>query len=165
MTVADDTAMPAADDTATAADDTATPAAGSPSWRIVSVASVHVELPDQFPVVTLRETETAQRQLSFRIGLAEGVALRHALDGTRAARPLTHDLFAAALRRLGAEVTAVRLTARRGTVYAAELELMTARGREVLECRPSDGLALAMRAAVPAPVLVDERLFSPGDVG
>ena len=41
----------------------------------------------------------------------------------------------------------------------AELDLMTRQGREVLECRPSDGLILAVRQGVRAPILLDERLF------
>lgn len=136
------------------------------AWCIVAVRSVSLELPEQYPVVTLVETGPAGRSLGFRVGLSEGVSLRHALDATTAPRPLTHDLFAACLRRLSAEVTAVRLTGRRGALWTAEIEMMTAKGREVLECRPSDGLGLALRQRpVAAPVLADERLFSPGDVG
>jgi hypothetical protein len=47
----------------------------------------------------------------------------------------------------------------------AELDLMTPGGREVLDCRPSDGIVLALRMPVPAPILVDERLLDQvGDV-
>lgn len=147
------------------------PAAAAPeppavAWRIVAVHSVTLELPEQYPVVTLTETGPPGRSLSLRVGLSEGVSLRHALEATSAPRPLTHDLFTACLRRLSVEVTAVRLIGRRGTLWSAELELMTPRGREVLACRPSDGLGLALRQRpVAAPVLADDRLFSPGDVG
>jgi len=42
---------------------------------------------------------------------------------------------------------------------------MTPGGREVLDCRPSDGIVLALRMPVPAPILVDERLLDDaGDV-
>ena len=136
----------------------------TPVWRIVSVASVEVQLPDQYPAVTVVDTEVAGRSLEFRIGLTEGVALRHAIDGTSAPRPLTGDLLASVLRLLGAQVAAVRLTGRRGSLYSAEIELMTPSGRQVLPCRPSDGMALALRRDVAAPVLADERLFSPGEV-
>jgi bifunctional DNase/RNase len=39
---------------------------------------------------------------------------------------------------------------------------MTPAGRELVDCRPSDGLVLALRMPVPAPILVDERLLEEG---
>jgi uncharacterized protein len=135
------------------------------TFRIVTVVSVGVELPDQYPVLTVEDTEAHRGRLSFRIGIAEGVSLAHALTGTVPPRPLTHDLFAQALQRYAIDVLAVRLVGRVGSTYLAELDLVGPRGREVLSCRPSDGICLALRRHVPAPVLADERLFvEPGDV-
>ncbi len=129
------------------------------------MSSVRVALPDQHPVVSLEDTEVQGRILSFRIGMAEGAALAHVLDGTVAPRPSTHDLFAAALQRYAVDVLAVRLTGRVGSTYLAELDLLGGHGREVLTCRPSDGICLALRQRVPAPVLADDRLFTEaGDV-
>jgi bifunctional DNase/RNase len=49
--------------------------------------------------------------------------------------------------------------------YLAELDLMTPGGLERVVCRPSDGIVLALRMPVPAPILVDERLLDHlGDV-
>ena len=142
-----------------------------PPYRLVRAVSVDVALPDQFPTVTLQDAEDAEDAedrhdpLRFRIGMAEGVALAHALAGTAAPRPLTHDLFALALERLGVEILAVRLTGRLGATYFAELDLKGPTGREVLSCRPSDGICLALRQRLPAPVLCDGRLFEvAGDV-
>ncbi len=138
---------------------------GQPSFRVMEVVGVTVELPDQYPVVTLCESESPLRELTFRVGMAEGVALSQALRKLKSPRPLTHELLTTVLGRLGADVVAVRLTGRQGTVYLAELDLMSARGREVMSCRPSDGLTLAVRQLVPAPVLADERLLAgDGDV-
>ncbi len=131
-------------------------------FRIMAVESVAVDLPDQYPVLTLVETEGSGRRLAFRIGLPEGAALAHALHGTMAPRPLTHDLFADVLQRLSVEVVAVRLVGRFATTYLAELELMGPRGREVVACRPTDGIVLALHQKVPAPVLADERLLATG---
>jgi uncharacterized protein len=137
----------------------------APTFRVMEVVQVTVELPDQYPVVVLQEAEAPRRQLTFRIGMAEGAAMASALRRMESPRPLTHELLATALRRLGADVVAVRLIGRQGTTYAAELDLMAARGREVLACRPSDGIVLALRQRVPAPVLADERLLEgEGDV-
>lgn len=142
-----------------------TPPGHGRTFRIVTVTSVAVRLPDQYPLVTLEDAEVPGRALSFRIGLTEGVALSHAMGGTVAPRPSTHDLFAAALQRYAVDVLAVRLVGRVGATYLAELDLVGGHGREVLSCRPSDGICMALRQRVPAPVLADDRLFTePGDV-
>ena len=97
--------------------------------------------------------------------MAEGVALAQARQQVETPRPLTHELLATVVQRLGADVVAVRLVGRRGTIYVAEIDLMATRGREVLPCRPSDGIILALRQPVSAPVLADERLLAgEGDV-
>ena len=60
---------------------------------------------------------------------------------------------------------ALRLNGRENGNYLAELDVMTPLGRERIPCRPSDGLVLALRMPVSAPILADERLFEePGDV-
>jgi bifunctional DNase/RNase len=143
----------------------ADPPDGGARFSVVEVHDVAVELPSQFPRVTLRETDPPYRSLVIPVGLPEGVALVHAQAGIPTPRPLTHELFAEVLRRLAVDVVAVRLVGRLQGVYLAELVLSGARGRETVPCRASDGLTLALRQRVPAPVLVDARLIeSPGDV-
>lgn len=135
------------------------------SLRMALVASVTVDLPSQFPTVVLRETEPPRRQLSFSVGLPDGVALSHALRRLPTPRPLTHELFTGVLAGFDIDVVAVRLVGRQGATYFAELDLRGRTGRTVLSCRPSDALAVALRQPVPVPVLVDDRLFEePGDV-
>ena len=135
------------------------------AFRVMDVLSVSVDLPTQYPTVHLQEAEPPMRDLIFPIGLPEGVALAHALRQVTTPRPLTHELFTAALRQLGADVVAVRLVGRRGGTYLAELVLSGPRGTVELPCRPSDGINLALRQPVTAPVLADERLLEgPGDV-
>lgn len=134
-------------------------------FRLVTVVSVTVALPDQFPTVVIEDLEEHHRQLSFRIGMAEGAAIASALEQRIMPRPLTHDLFAETLERFSIDVLAVRVTGRVGTTYLAELDLTGPHGREVLSCRPSDGICLALRRQVSAPILADERLFlEVGDV-
>ncbi|HEY5245731.1 MAG TPA: bifunctional nuclease family protein [Acidimicrobiales bacterium] len=136
-----------------------------PQFRVMDVMSVTVELPDQYPLVTLQEAEPPLRELSFRVGLPEGVALAYALRGVSTPRPLTHELFTTVLQRLRADLIAVRLVSRQGSTYGAEMDVMTAQGREVVPCRPSDGIVLAARQVVAAPILADERLLAgTGDV-
>ena len=110
---------------------------GQPSFRVMEVVGVTVELPDQYPVVTLCESESPLRELTFRVGMAEGVALSQALRKLKSPRPLTHELLTTVLGRLGADVVAVRLTGRQGTVYLAELDLMSARGARSCRAGPA----------------------------
>lgn len=133
--------------------------------RVMEIVSVDIELPAQFPVVLLREAEPPYRDLAMPIGMAEGTALAYAWRKLATPRPLTHELFASVLQRLRVDLVAVRLVGRAAGTYLAELDLMGPGGRQVVPCRPSDGLILALRAPVPAPVLADPRLIDvEGDV-
>ena len=134
-------------------------------FAVCTVTGLEVALPSQFPVVTLTAENGQRRSLAIPIGLTEGVALAQAMQGVPTPRPLTHELFAQALRAAGADLIAVRIVGRTAGTYLAELDLMGSRGRECLSCRPSDGVILALRQPVAAPILVDERLFvQVGDV-
>ena len=144
-------------------DPSVTPA--PPAFRVMDVDGVSLDLPAQFPTVTLLESEPPSRSLVFPIGLPEGTALALALFKMESPRPMTHELFAQVLQRVHIEVIAVRLIGREQGNYLAELDLMAPGGRERISCRPSDGLVLALRMPVPAPILVDERLLEgSGDV-
>lgn len=136
--------------------------AGATTFRVMDVMGVTLELPDQYPVLRLQEAEPPMRTLAFRIGMPEGVALAYALRRLDTPRPLTHELLAEIVRRLGADVVAVRLVGRSAGTYLAELDLMGREGREVVPCRPTDGIILALRQRVPAPVLADVRLLEEG---
>jgi bifunctional DNase/RNase len=136
-----------------------------PAFRVMAVDDVSLDLPSQFPLVTLVESEPPLRTLVFPVGLTEGTALALALRGMDSPRPMTHELFAHVLQRARIDVIAVRLTGRDQGNYVAELDLMATTGRERIPCRPSDGLVLALRMPVTAPILVDERLLEQsGDI-
>jgi uncharacterized protein len=136
-----------------------------PVFRVMDVEDVVLDLPAQYPAVTLVETEPPGRTLVFPVGLPEGTAMAQALRRMDSRRPMTHELFMGVLQRTRIDVIAVRLVAREEGNLLAELDLMTPAGREQVDCRPSDGIVLALRMPVPAPILVDERLLEQaGDV-
>jgi bifunctional DNase/RNase len=145
-----------------AAEPEAAPEPSFPTFRVMDVEDVSIELPAQFPSVTLGESEPPLRQIVFPVGLPEGTALAQALRRLRGRRPMTHELFMDVLQRARVEVVAVRLIGREDGNLLAELDLMMPSGRERVDCRPSDGLVLALRMPVPAPILVDERLLEDG---
>ena len=134
-------------------------------FRLALVASVSVDLPNQHPTVVLRETESPRRQLSFSVGLQDGMVLSHALRRIPTPRPLTHELLSSILQGFDVDIVAVRLVGRQGAVYFAELDLRGRTSRSILSCRPSDGLTLALLQPVPVPILIDRRLLEQdGDV-
>jgi bifunctional DNase/RNase len=111
------------------------------------VESVRVHMPSSRHVVILKETER-ERYLPIWIGPWEASAIAMRLQGLTPERPLTHDLFASALEELGVTIGQVVITALAEETYHARLVLETD-GRIVeLDSRPSDALALAVRAGV-----------------
>jgi bifunctional DNase/RNase len=128
-------------------------------FRVMDVEDVSLDLPSTYPSVALVEADLSGRMIVFPVGLPEGAAMAQALRRMPSPRPLTHELFMQVLQRSRIDVIAVRLTGRLDGNYLAELDLMTPHGRERIDCRPSDGIILALRMPVPAPILADERLL------
>jgi bifunctional DNase/RNase len=89
------------------------------------------------------------------VGAVEASAIAFAQQGLSPTRPLTHDLFTTVLQTLGAEVERVEITDLIDGVFYAELHLA---GGKMISARPSDAVALALRAT--APISVSEALFS-----
>ena len=139
--------------------------AHAPAFRVMDVEDVSMDLPSPYPAVTLVESEPPMRALVFPVGLPEGTAMAQALRRMESRRPMTHELFTHVMQRARIDVVAVRLVGREEGNLLAEVDLMTPGGRERIDCRPSDGIVLALRMPVPAPILADERLLDqPGDV-
>lgn len=105
----------------------------------------------------LLEGKRDRRQLAMAIGLAEATGIAVPLHGVTPPRPLTHDLVLTLLTRLEVSLRRVVITDLRDDVYYATLHLQGARGELTLDARPSDAIALAIRARVP--VLVENRVF------
>jgi uncharacterized protein len=136
-----------------------------PAFRVMDIEDVSLDLPSAYPTVTLVESEPPLRSLVFPVGLTEGTAMAQAMRRMESARPMTHELFMEVMQRARIDVIALRLIGRENGNYLAELDLMAPHGRERVPCRPSDGLVLALRMPVTAPILVDERLLEEsGDV-
>src|ERR1700733_81346 len=78
-------------------------------FRVMDVTDVSLDLPSQYPSVTLQEAEPPLRSLVFPVGLPEGTALALALRRMDSPRPMTHELFAQVMARAHLDVIAVRL--------------------------------------------------------
>lgn len=117
---------------------------------LVELATVGMDMASQAPVVLLREGHTG-KVVPIWVGLPEAQAILRGLLGIEMPRPMTHDLLASLLGELGAELEEVAVHDLRDGTYYAELRLRMNGGTETrqVDSRPSDALALALRAGAP----------------
>ena len=105
------------------------------------------------PIVVLRELD-GETVLPVWVGAVEAMAVSLALNNENLPRPLTHDLMLLTLRALKAKLLRAEISDLREGVFYAMLLLESREGRVRVDCRPSDAIALAVRAR--APILVGE---------
>ena len=111
------------------------------------VESVRVHMLSSRHVVILKEA-ARDRYLPIWIGPWEASAIAMKLQGLTPERPLTHDLFATTLEELGARIDRVIISELADETFHARI-LLERDGRSVeVDARPSDALALAVRAGV-----------------
>jgi bifunctional DNase/RNase len=113
----------------------------------MQIESVRVHMLSNRHVVILKDNE-GDRYLPIWIGAWEASAIAMRLQGLAAERPLTHDLFAAALDRLGVRVERVVISELADETYHARIHLERDGVQVEVDARPSDALALAVRAEV-----------------
>jgi uncharacterized protein len=126
-----------------------------------TVVAVLVDPATQQPVIVL-ERKRDHRQLTMAIGLAEATGIALPLQGVTPPRPLTHDLFLTMFGRLKVTLDRVVIHDFRDNTYFATVHLAADGTAMTLDSRPSDAIALAIRAKVP--VLVEDRVFERGSV-
>ena len=114
----------------------------------LELVGVRVELPHNQPIVLLKE-QTGYRFLPIWIGAPEATSIAFALQGVAMPRPLTHDLLRNVLADLAVGVERIVVTELREGTFYAEIELVQNGKTVKVSSRPSDAIALAVRATVP----------------
>ena len=122
----------------------------------VFIQGIAVDKEREYPVVLLK-AEGDEEILPIWIGPAEATSIYMALAHKTFERPLTHDLLQIIIDVLGVTVSKIEITDIHNETYFARIVL--SRGEEVfyIDSRPSDSIALALRAK--APVFVEEGLY------
>lgn len=133
----------------------------------MDLLGVRVEMPANAPMVLLRERSGGDhgRTVPIFIGAPEATAIALALDGVATPRPMTHDLLRDVLETLAVDVDRVVVTELHEKTFYAELHLVRDGEASVVSCRPSDGLALAVRTGTPiyvSDVVIEEVGFVDG---
>lgn len=100
-------------------------------------------------MVLLEETEGAHRSLPIFVGAPEATAIAFALQGVELPRPMTHDLMSELLTAFGARLQRVVVTKLEESTFFAEMQIRTGEQDHAISCRPSDGIALALRTHSP----------------
>jgi bifunctional DNase/RNase len=114
----------------------------------MSIESIRVSMMNYQRVVILRE-KGAERYLPIWIGPTEADAIAIKLQGVAVPRPLTHDLLDSVITALGALVSSIIVCDLQNDTFYAKL-ILDVNGKQIeVDSRPSDAMALAVRAKAP----------------
>ncbi|MBT5999481.1 MAG: bifunctional nuclease family protein [Candidatus Marinimicrobia bacterium] len=119
----------------------------------VKVQKITYHPPSRSYAVILKEID-GERQLPVIVGTFEAQSIALAMEYMDTPRPLTHDLIGNILKEIDAKLKAVKITELKDGIFYASLELQGKTMKDkVVDSRPSDALAVALR--LEAPILID----------
>lgn len=126
----------------------------------MKVIGITIDPVTQTPIVILRDKENVNT-LPIWIGILEANAIAVGLENVKLPRPMTHDLFKNLLDQTGLRLLRVEVTDIKESTYYAVLHLDWGGKAIVIDCRPSDAIAIAIRMEVPIvvrDVVIDKAL-------
>jgi uncharacterized protein len=118
----------------------------------VEIKGLMLDPSSQVPIVILRDVEN-QLFLPIWIGIAEAQAIAARMEGIDPPRPMTHDLLRSVVEKLGAKVSKIVISDLKENTFFAALHLTRGDEEIVVDARPSDAIALALRVEAPIFVL------------
>jgi bifunctional DNase/RNase len=125
------------------------------------IDSIRVSLVNYQRVVILKE-KSAERYLPIWIGPAEADAIAVKIQGATVPRPLSHDLLQSVIGALGATLNSIVINDLKSDTFYAKIILNVDGGQVEVDSRPSDALALAVRAEVP--IYVEEAVLDKASI-
>jgi len=122
------------------------------------VSKIIIDEKSQEQVVVLKEKE-GDKLIPIVIGITEASAIRMKFGGAILPRPLTHDLLKSVIDNLGAKLSRIIIDNLKDGTFYAKLIIKTADGKEkIVDARPSDSIALAVRAD--SAIFVEDEVIS-----
>lgn len=113
-------------------------------------------------LIVLKEIN-GTRVLPIVIGLPEASAIKLKISGFVPPRPLTHDLLQATIENLHARIEKIVIDKLHENTFHAKLYLATQDGQtRIIDARPSDSIALAVRTQ--APIFVDDEILKQSEI-
>jgi len=125
------------------------------------VAGLVLDPASNAPIVLLKDT-AGEVCLPIWIGLAEATAIASALKKMDLARPMTHDLLKNVIDELGGRVLKIAITTLEENTFFATIDVVVGDVMKVIDSRPSDAIALAVR--VDAPIMVNADVLAQAQV-
>ncbi len=123
----------------------------------VELSKIIIDEKRQDQIIVLKE-KNGERQFPIVIGFLEASSIKMKLSGLEVPRPMTHDLLVSVVENLGATLDKLIIDKLVENTFHAKLELMKADGKtQFVDCRPSDGIALAVRTG--ADIFVDDEVL------
>lgn len=123
----------------------------------VEVVNIFIDQDSGSPVVILKDT-AGDDVLPILIAPLEASLIAIELEGKKPVRPLTHDLIVAMLRELSWKVSSIVIDDLKNNIYYAKINLSSENTSMEIDSRPSDAIALALRAK--APIFVRKKVFA-----
>jgi bifunctional DNase/RNase len=126
----------------------------------VDVAAVKLDAEMKTPIVILREKSgKPKRLLPIWVGIFEALAILTEIENHPVLRPMTHDLLKSVIEHVGAKVVSILVSELKEATFYAEITLRLSNGEVIkVDSRPSDAMALALRAK--APIYVAEEIMA-----
>lgn len=122
----------------------------------MTIKGLMVDPVTSMPIVILRDAE-GQRVLPIWVGVFEANAIALQIENVTPPRPMTHDLLRNVIDHLHATVEKIVVTELKDNTFFAAIHLQLAEGAAIVDARPSDAMALALRTR--APIFVDEAVL------
>lgn len=120
----------------------------------VELSKIIIDEKNPEQIIVLKEKD-GDRVFPIMIGLIEASSIKMKLSGVDLPRPLTHDLLVSVVHGLGASLDRVIIDDLVEDIFHAKLVVITPEGRtRQIDARPSDGVAIAVRAGIP--IFVEE---------
>ena len=123
----------------------------------VELSKIIIDEKHQDQIIVLKEKD-GERQFPIVISFLEASSIKMKLSGIEPPRPMTHDLLVSVVEGLGATLDRLVIDKMVNNTFHAKLEFKFKNGRKkIIDARPSDGVALAVRTN--ASIFVDEEVI------
>jgi bifunctional DNase/RNase len=127
----------------------------------VTISGLIVDPDSNTPILILKSEEN-DHLIPIWIGLLEATAIATSLKGVHFERPMTHDLFLNFVAMTGVTITSVEVCDIKDGTFYAKINFSSMETTFSLDSRPSDAIAIALRAD--APIFVDDTVMLKSNV-
>ncbi len=127
-----------------------------------TIAGLTIDPASNTPIIILK-TEDGEQAIPIWIGLLEATSIASALQNIQFERPMTHDLFKNVTDHLQMAVTRVEVCDLRDNTFFARIHFDGRQESFIMDARPSDAIAIALRFQ--APIFVDDKVIEKSKTG